>query len=75
MSIFFLVFHFQAAWGGGLLMSEKYKSLRFDGVQRADSVTWNPHKLLGALLQCSTFHLKEKVNAKSFSDKKVCYFL
>lgn len=41
-------------------MSEKYKSLRFDGVQRADSVTWNPHKLLGALLQCSTFHLKEK---------------
>ena len=51
----------QAAWGGGLLMSEKYKPLRFDGVSRADSLTWNPHKLLGTLLQCSTFHLKEKV--------------
>jgi len=51
--------HIDAAWGGGLLMSEKYKALRFDGVHRADSLTWNPHKLLGALLQCSTFHLKE----------------
>jgi len=52
--------HIDAAWGGGLLMSEKYHALRFDGVSRADSLTWNPHKLLGALLQCSTFHLKEK---------------
>jgi len=52
--------HIDAAWGGGLLMSEKYKPLRFDGVSRADSLTWNPHKLLGTLLQCSTFHLKEK---------------
>ena len=51
----------QAAWGGGLLMSEKYKALRFDGVHRANSLTWNPHKLLGALLQCSTFHINEKV--------------
>ena len=42
-------------------MSDKYKPLRFAGVERADSLTWNPHKLLGALLQCSTFHLKEKV--------------
>lgn len=28
---------------------------------RADSVTWNPHKLMGALLQCSTIHFKEDV--------------
>ena len=42
-------------------MSEKYKALRFDGVHRANSLTWNPHKLLGALLQCSTFHINEKV--------------
>jgi len=52
--------HVDAAWGGGLLMSDKYKPLRFSGVERADSLTWNPHKLLGALLQCSTFHLREK---------------
>ena len=42
-------------------MSNKYRMTRFIGVERADSLTWNPHKLLGALLQCSTFHLKERV--------------
>ena len=41
-------------------MSNTHRAGRFDGVERADSVTWNPHKLLGALLQCSTLHLKEK---------------
>lgn len=29
---------------------------------RADSVTWNPHKLMGALLQCSSIHFKEDVS-------------
>ncbi|CAG0916617.1 unnamed protein product [Notodromas monacha] len=51
--------HIDAAWGGGLLLSEKYRAERFLGVERADSVTWNPHKLMGCLLQCSTVHLKE----------------
>lgn len=32
---------------------------------RADSVTWNPHKLMGALLQCSTIHFKEDVSTNS----------
>ena len=50
----------QAAWGGGLLMSSTHKAGKFSGVERADSLTWNPHKLLGVLLQCSTLHLKEK---------------
>merc|ERR1719481_2221523 len=51
--------HIDAAWGGGLLMSKKFKQDRFTGIHRADSVTWNPHKLLGTLLQCSTLHIKE----------------
>jgi len=51
--------HIDAAWGGGLLMSKRYKEKCFKGIERADSVTWNPHKLLGTLLQCSTLHLKE----------------
>lgn len=25
-------------------------------------MTWNPHKLMGALLQCSTIHFKEDVS-------------
>ncbi|KAK6632509.1 hypothetical protein RUM43_013276 [Polyplax serrata] len=40
--------HVDAAWGGGCLMSEKHK-------KKADSVTWNPHKLLGVPQQCSVF--------------------
>ena len=52
--------HIDAAWGGGLLMSQTHRPARFAGVERANSLTWNPHKLLGTLLQCSTFHLKEK---------------
>lgn len=51
--------HIDAAWGGGLLMSRKYRQLRFQGIERANSVTWNPHKLLGSLLQCSTLHVRE----------------
>merc|ERR1711971_478988 len=51
--------HIDAAWGGGLLMSSQYR-YKFQGIERADSVAWNPHKLLGTLLQCSTLHLKEE---------------
>ncbi|XP_072389109.1 glutamate decarboxylase [Diabrotica undecimpunctata] len=51
--------HVDAAWGGGLLLSRKYRHPRLSGIERADSVTWNPHKLMGALLQCSTIHFKE----------------
>lgn len=50
--------HIDAAWGGGVLLSRKYRS-RMDGVERAKSLTWNPHKLMGSLLQCSTVHFKE----------------
>ncbi|KAK2577308.1 hypothetical protein KPH14_003439 [Odynerus spinipes] len=45
--------HVDAAWGGGALMSQKHRFL-LDGVELADSITWNPHKLLAAPQQCST---------------------
>lgn len=51
--------HIDAAWGGGALMSRKHKHL-LKGIELADSVTWNPHKLMGALLQCSAFLIKKK---------------
>uniref|UniRef100_A0A1I7W9M0 Glutamate decarboxylase 1 n=1 Tax=Heterorhabditis bacteriophora TaxID=37862 RepID=A0A1I7W9M0_HETBA len=44
--------HVDAAWGGGLLLSPEHR-YRLAGIERANSVTWNPHKLMGALLQCS----------------------
>ncbi|RWS09991.1 glutamate decarboxylase-like protein [Dinothrombium tinctorium] len=45
--------HVDAAWGGGCLLSPKHKH-KLAGIERARSVTWNPHKLMGSLLQCST---------------------
>ncbi|XP_054709098.1 glutamate decarboxylase-like [Uloborus diversus] len=50
--------HVDAAWGGGVLLSRKYRA-KMNGVQRADSLTWNPHKLMGSVFQCSTVHFKE----------------
>jgi glutamate decarboxylase len=54
-----LWFHVDAAWGGGTLMSDTYRD-RLKGIEKADSVTWNPHKLLCAPQQCSTFLLKDE---------------
>nr|WDE40210.1 glutamate decarboxylase-like protein [Schizocardium californicum] len=50
--------HVDAAWGGGALLSKKHRTL-LEGVERANSVTWNPHKLMGVHLQCSALLLRE----------------
>ncbi|RWS23639.1 glutamate decarboxylase-like protein [Leptotrombidium deliense] len=52
--------HIDAAWGGGCLLSPKHRN-KLNGVERARSITWNPHKLMGSLLQCSTVHFRENV--------------
>ena len=44
--------HVDAAWGGSILLSQTHRHL-LAGIQRADSVAWNPHKLLSTGLQCS----------------------
>jgi len=54
-----LWFHVDAAWGGGALVSKTYRGL-LDGIELADSVTWNPHKLLAAPQQCSTLLLRHE---------------
>ncbi|KAK1172289.1 acidic amino acid decarboxylase GADL1-like isoform X1 [Acipenser oxyrinchus oxyrinchus] len=54
-----LWFHVDASWGGGALMSNKHRHL-LNGIQRADSVAWNPHKMLMAGIQCCAFLVKDK---------------
>uniref|UniRef100_A0A8C6PGW2 Glutamate decarboxylase 2 n=1 Tax=Nothobranchius furzeri TaxID=105023 RepID=A0A8C6PGW2_NOTFU len=44
--------HVDGAWGGSLLMSGRHR-WKLDGVERANSVTWNPHKMMSVPLQCS----------------------
>ncbi|XP_048414422.1 glutamate decarboxylase 1 isoform X1 [Stegostoma tigrinum] len=51
--------HVDAAWGGGLLMSQKHR-YKLAGIERANSVTWNPHKIMGVPLQCSAILIHEK---------------
>ena len=47
-------FHLDAAWGGAALFSENCKNLLL-GINRTNSVCWDPHKLMGLPLICSTF--------------------
>ncbi|ODQ56532.1 PLP-dependent transferase [Saitoella complicata NRRL Y-17804] len=44
--------HVDGSWGGSVIFSDKYKHL-LDGSELADSITINPHKMLGVPLQCS----------------------
>eukprot|EP00184_Porphyridium_aerugineum_P004151 CAMPEP_0184695364 /NCGR_PEP_ID=MMETSP0313-20130426/3015_1 /TAXON_ID=2792 /ORGANISM="Porphyridium aerugineum, Strain SAG 1380-2" /LENGTH=582 /DNA_ID=CAMNT_0027153801 /DNA_START=149 /DNA_END=1897 /DNA_ORIENTATION=- len=51
-------FHVDACYGGGAIFSKKHQGL-LDGVSKADSIAWNPHKLLGVPLQCSLLLTKQ----------------
>eukprot|EP01025_Chloroclados_australasicus_P039214 TRINITY_DN4049_c0_g1_i1.p1 TRINITY_DN4049_c0_g1~~TRINITY_DN4049_c0_g1_i1.p1 ORF type:complete len:555 (+),score=43.99 TRINITY_DN4049_c0_g1_i1:29-1666(+) len=59
--------HVDGCWGGSAIISPKYKHL-VDGMNRADSISWNFHKWLGQPTQCSAFvskhaNILKQVNA------------
>lgn len=49
--------HVDAAWGGSALVSSSQRHL-LKGIHLADSVTWNPHKMMGIPLQCSAILIR-----------------
>lgn len=49
-----LWFHVDGSFGGSVLLSPRHRRL-LDGLERADSFIWNPHKLMGLPLICSVF--------------------
>ena len=51
--------HVDAAWGGSSLFSKRFRKL-MDGVELADSVCWDAHKMMGMPLICSVFLTKSK---------------
>lgn len=53
--------HVDACWGGAALVSQTHKHL-LKGINRANSVSWNPHKMLMVCLQCSAFLVRDKTN-------------
>lgn len=49
--------HVDACWGGAVLLSDKLKH-KVKGLDRADSVAWDPHKMPGAGQQCAVLITK-----------------
>ena len=54
---FQLWLHVDAAWGGPCLFSAKHRHL-MDGIELADSICWDAHKMMGVPLICSLFLTK-----------------
>ena len=52
-------FHCDAAYGSGAVMSEKYAQ-RIEGINLADSVTVDFHKMFMMPISCSCVHIKDK---------------
>lgn len=44
--------HVDASWGGAMIFSEKHRS-KLSGANRANSLTFTPHKMLGVPVTCS----------------------
>lgn len=51
--------HVDGSWGGSLIMCSENRHL-FQGLELADSFTWNPHKLMSVPLVCSAFLVKDQ---------------
>ena len=49
--------HVDGSWGGSILLSPKHRHL-FNGIEKADSMTWNPHKLMNVPLMASALLVK-----------------
>lgn len=54
-----LWFHIDGAWGGSILLSEKYKHL-LKSCELSDSFVWDPHKMMNVPLVCSAFFTKHE---------------
>ena len=53
-----LYVHVDAAWAGSAMICPEYRSL-WHGVEQADSIVINPHKWLGAPMECSAHFVRE----------------
>lgn len=50
--------HVDAAWAGSAMVCPEFRPL-WDGIEGADSIVFNPHKWMGAQLDCSVQFLRD----------------
>ena len=50
--------HVDAAMAGTAMLLEECRPL-WHGVEQADSISWNPHKWMGTILDCSLFYVRD----------------
>ncbi|MEX3011832.1 aspartate aminotransferase family protein [Hoeflea sp. TYP-13] len=53
-----LFIHVDAAWAGSAMICPEFRYL-WEGVEAADSIVFNPHKWLGAPMECSAHFVRE----------------
>jgi len=65
-------FHVDAAHGGSALLSDKYKHL-LQGVDKADSVVWDTHKMMSTSSLCGAALFKDSKNMQKVFHQKASY--
>ena len=51
--------HLDAAWAGSAMICPEFRNSFWSGVERFDSIVFNPHKWLGAQFDCSVQFLRD----------------
>ena len=67
-----LWFHVDAAYGGGALVADSVRDL-FNGIERADSITIDPHKWMFSPYDCGAVIYKEPELAKNAHSQQGSY--
>jgi glutamate/tyrosine decarboxylase-like PLP-dependent enzyme len=65
-------FHVDAAWGGAAAFSSRLRPL-LQGIERADSVTWDAHKSLSVPMGAGMFFCRDRDTLKTLFDVEATY--
>eukprot|EP00038_Savillea_parva_P023500 m.41201 g.41201 ORF g.41201 m.41201 type:complete len:515 (+) comp6096_c0_seq2:61-1605(+) len=66
--------HVDGAWGGSCIMSTTHRHL-MAGAEKADSLTWNPHKALGIPVYASALITNNHIGALERSNNSAAEYL
>ncbi|MEE8366017.1 MAG: pyridoxal-dependent decarboxylase [Gammaproteobacteria bacterium] len=53
--------HVDAAMAGSAMLLPECRHL-WEGIEAADSISWNPHKWMGTILDCALFYVKDSAH-------------